>query len=170
MQTPTQQLQNIRLVMKGDIDKWLEKVKRLVDAGADVRVLDNYKGEGSIISKYIAYGDIQSYVKRKIASELFAIGVAPTPRIFVDCLMIHDGFSVADVVLDAAARLNRPINMNDLDFYGIPVHEWVARSVIKKRLLRKTTVDYLISKGLRTNAKIFSIDDIISMADKHGEF
>lgn len=160
---PTKELKNIRMVIKGDTTKWLKKVKTLVDNGADPHVLDDYKGNGSIICEYLK-SDIDEESLCKICKFLFDQGLTPTSQIFVDCLYSNH-LNVADIVLLAARNANITIDVNKLDMYGIAVHEWTALALIKKKAgsLQYDIVKYLKSKGLNTSTKNFSIDDIMNI-------
>lgn len=158
MQNPTQQLKNIRLVIKGDINKWLTKVSDLVEAGADIRVLDDYKGRGSIVTAYALSG-IDSHNLCNIARTMFTLGVLPTVQVFVDCLIAAQSNDAAEVVFEAAQRMNMPVDVNKLIIYNLPVQEWVATDLIRNKYTSHI-VTYLMNKGLTTSTKTFSIDDI----------
>lgn len=151
----TQKLRNIRLVIAGDVREWMTKVRTLVSEGADIRVLDNYKGEGSIVKAYILSG-IDTDRLRDVVRFLFEQGVSPTPDLFVDALMKDT--SIADLVMKAA---NNAINVNTLDIYGESSHDWVLRNVITGKY--PVAIKYLISKGLRTSTKSISLDDVMKV-------
>ena len=158
MATPTQKLKNIRLVIAGDIRAWMTKVTTLVSEGADIRVLDDYKGEGSIVKAYILSG-IGLDALIGVTRFLFEQGVTPTPEVFVDALL--NDTRVADVVMKAA---NGAINVNNINIYGESSHDWV----LCNKLFNKNpeAIKYLISKGLHTSTKNISIDDIIRITSK----
>ena len=78
MPTPTQTLKNIRLVISGDVRAWMTKVRTLVGEGADIHVLDNYKGDGSIVKAYMISGaDVDTVLD--VSRFLFGMGVRATP-------------------------------------------------------------------------------------------
>jgi hypothetical protein len=158
MPTPTQNLKNIRLVITGDIREWMTKVKTLVSEGADIRVLDNYKGEGSIVKAYILSGVGTDRIC-EVSRFLFEQGVSPTPELFVDAVM--QDASIANIVMKAA---NGSINVNTLDIYGESVHDWVLRNTIIGKY--PVSIKYLISKGLRTSTNNISLDDIIRIKQR----
>ena len=156
--TSKMSLKNIRLVVAGDIYKWMLKVKNLISEGADVSVLDNYNGEGSIVKTYILSG-IDTDKLHEVSCFLFEQGVKPTPELFVDAVMKDTG--LAEIVMKAA---NGAIDVNTLDFYGESSHDWVLCNTILGRY--PETIKYLISKGLHTSTKNISIDDITRMKQR----
>lgn len=151
----TQKLKNIRLVIAGDVREWMTRVRTLVSEGADIHVLDNYKGEGSIVKAYILSG-IDTDRLREVVRFLFEQGVSPTPDLFVDALMKDT--SIADLVMKAA---NNAINVNTLNIYGESSHDWVLRNTITGKY--PAAIKYLISKGLRTSTKNISLDDVMKI-------
>jgi len=151
----TQKLKNIRLVIAGDVREWMTRVRTLVSEGADIRVLDNYKGEGSIVKAYILSG-IDTDRLREVVRFLFEQGVSPTPDLFVDAFMKDT--SIADLVMKAA---NNAINVNTLNIYGESSHDWVLRNTITGKY--PEAIKYLISKGLRTSTKNISLDDVMKI-------
>ena len=164
MPTPTQTLKNIRLVIAGDIRAWMTKVRTLVDEGADIHVLDNYKGDGSIVKAYmvkaymISGADVDNVLD--VSRFLFGMGVRATPELFVDALLTNVRF--ADVVMKAS---NNSINVNTLAIYGESSDDWVLRNTILKK--HSDAIKYLISSGLRTSTKNISLDDIIRISSKN---
>ena len=159
MPTPTQTLKNIRLVIAGDIRAWMTKVRTLVDEGADIHVLDNYKGDGSIVKAYMISGaDVDTVLD--VSRFLFGMGVRVTPELFVDALLTNVRF--ADVVMKAS---NNSINVNTLAIYGESSDDWVLRNTILKK--HSDAIKYLISSGLRTSTKNISLDDIIRISSKN---
>lgn len=161
VKTLTQQLKNIRLVHKGDVDKFLHNVKSLVEAGADVRVLNDYRKGESIVSEYVLTArDTNIAVLCRVAKALFDLGVAATPRVFLDCLFTTNDSILADIVLKAAEDNHQPIDINTLNIYGTPVIDWVGKEIITQGVKYISIIIYLKKKGLRTNEKKYSIDDI----------
>ena len=159
MPTPTQTLKNIRLVISGDIRAWMTKVRTLVDEGADIHVLDNYKGDGSIVNAYmLSSADENTIID--VSRFLFGMGVRATPELFVDALLKNVRF--ADVVMKAS---NNSINVNTLAIYGESSDDWVLRNTILKK--HSDAIKYLISSGLRTSTKNISLDDIIRISSKN---
>ena len=159
MPTPTQTLKNIRLVIAGDIRAWMTKVRTLVDEGADIHVLDNYKGDGSIVKAYmLSSADENTIID--VSRFLFGMGVRATPELFVDALLTNVRF--ADVVMKAS---NNSINVNTLAIYGESSDDWVLRNTILKK--HSDAIKYLISSGLRTSTKNISLDDIIRISSKN---
>lgn len=159
--TPTQQLQKIRIDLN-NVDRWMSKVTGLIALGADVGVLDTYNGE-SIISCYVATGIDQNQLMR-VVMFLLDIGVMPSAAVFVSCL--NTSIALAELVMIASGNT---IDVNELDFYGVPASRWAMHVIIKRR--HDPSVKYLISKGLRTDTKYISIDDIIAAHDKpYGSF
>ena len=159
MPTPTQTLKNIRLVIAGDIRAWMTKVRTLVDEGADIHVLDNYKGDGSIVKAYmLSSADENTIID--VSRFLFGMGVRVTPELFVDALLTNVRF--ADVVMKAS---NNSINVNTLAIYGESSDDWVLRNTILKK--HSDAIKYLISAGLRTSTKNISLDDIIRISSKN---
>jgi len=159
MPTPTQTLKNIRLVIAGDIRAWMTKVRTLVDEGADIHVLDNYKGDGSIVKAYmLSSADENTIID--VSRFLFGMGVRVTPELFVDALLTNVRF--ADVVMKAS---NNSINVNTLAIYGESSDDWVLRNTILKK--HSDAIKYLISSGLRTSTKNISLDDIIRISSKN---
>ena len=159
MPTPTQTLKNIRLVIAGDIRAWMTKVRTLVDEGADIHVLDNYKGDGSIVKAYmLSSADENTIID--VSRFLFGMGVRATPELFVDALLTNVRF--ADVVMKAS---NNSINVNTLAIYGESSDDWVLRNSILKK--HSDAIKYLISSGLRTSTKNISLDDIIRISSKN---
>jgi len=159
MPTPTQTLKNIRLVIAGDIRAWMTKVRTLVDEGADIHVLDNYKGDGSIVKAYmLSSADENTIID--VSRFLFGMGVRVTPELFVDALLTNVRF--ADVVMKAS---NNSINVNTLAIYGESSDDWVLRNTILKK--HSDAIKYLISSGLRTSTKNISLDDIIRITSKN---
>ena len=159
MPTPTQTLKNIRLVIAGDIRAWMTKVRTLVDEGADIHVLDNYKGDGSIVKAYMLSGaDVDTVLD--VSRFLFGMGVRATPELFVDALLTNVRF--ADVVMKAS---NNSINVNTLAIYGESSDDWVLRNTILKK--HSDAIKYLISSRLRTSTKNISLDDIIRISSKN---
>ena len=159
MPTPTQTLKNIRLVIAGDIRAWMTKVRTLVDEGADIHVLDNYKGDGSIVKAYmLSSADENTIID--VSRFLFGMGVRATPELFVDALLTNVRF--ADVVMKAS---NNSINVNTLAIYGESSDDWVLRNTILKK--HSDAIKYLISSRLRTSTKNISLDDIIRIASKN---
>ena len=159
MPTPTQTLKNIRLVISGDIRAWMTKVRTLVDEGADIHVLDNYKGDGSIVNAYmLSSADENTIID--VSRFLFGMGVRATPELFVDALLKNVRF--ADVVMKAS---NNSINVNTLAIYGESSDDWVLRNTILKK--HSDAIKYLISAGLRTSTKNISLDDIIRISSKN---
>ena len=159
MPTPTQTLKNIRLVIAGDIRAWMTKVRTLVDEGADIHVLDNYKGDGSIVKAYmLSSADENTIID--VSRFLFGMGVRATPELFVDALLTNVRF--ADVVMKAS---NNSINVNTLAIYGESSDDWVLRNTILKK--HSDAIKYLISSGLRTSTKNISLDDIIRITSKN---
>ena len=158
MPTPTQTLKNIRLVIAGDIRAWMTKVRTLVDEGADIHVLDNYKGDGSIVKAYmLSSADENTIID--VSRFLFGMGVRATPELFVDALLTNVRF--ADVVMKAS---NNSINVNTLAIYGESSDDWVLRNTILKK--HSDAIKYLISSGLRTSTKNISLDDIIRITTR----
>ena len=158
MPTPTQTLKNIRLVIAGDIRAWMTKVRTLVDEGADIHVLDNYKGDGSIVNAYmLSSADENTIID--VSRFLFGMGVRATPELFVDALLTNVRF--ADVVMKAS---NNSINVNTLAIYGESSVDWVLRNTILKK--HSDAIKYLISSGLRTSTKNISLDDIIRITTR----
>ena len=158
MPTPTQTLKNIRLVIAGDIRAWMTKVRTLVDEGADIHVLDNYKGDGSIVKAYmLSSADENTIID--VSRFLFGMGVRVTPELFVDALLTNVRF--ADVVMKAS---NNSINVNTLAIYGESSDDWVLRNTILKK--HSDAIKYLISSGLRTSTKNISLDDIIRITTR----
>ena len=159
MPTPTQTLKNIRLVISGDVRAWMTKVRTLVGEGADIHVLDNYKGEGSIVKAYMLSGaDVDTVLD--VSRFLFGMGVRATPELFVDALLTNVRF--ADAVMKAS---NNSINVNTLDIYGESSNDWALRNTLFKK--HPEAIKYLISAGLRTSTKNISLDDIIRIASKN---
>ena len=159
MPTPTQTLKNIRLVIAGDIRAWMTKVRTLVDEGADIHVLDNYKGDGSIVKAYmLSSADENTIID--VSRFLFGMGVRVTPELFVDALLTNVRF--ADVVMKAS---NNSINVNTLAIYGESSDDWVLRNTILKK--HSDAIKYLISSRLRTSTKNISLDDIIRISSKN---
>ena len=159
MPTPTQTLKNIRLVIAGDIRAWMTKVRTLVDEGADIHVLDNYKGDGSIVKAYmLSSADENTIID--VSRFLFGMGVRATPELFVDALLTNVRF--ADVVMKAS---NNSINVNTLAIYGESSDDWVLRNTILKK--HSDAIKYLISSRLRTSTKNISLDDIIRISSKN---
>ena len=159
MPTPTQTLKNIRLVISGDVRAWMTKVRTLVDEGADIHVLDNYKGDGSIVKAYmLSSADENTIID--VSRFLFGMGVRVTPELFVDALLTNVRF--ADVVMKAS---NNSINVNTLAIYGESSDDWVLRNTILKK--HSDAIKYLISSGLRTSTKNISLDDIIRITSKN---
>ena len=159
MPTPTQTLKNIRLVIAGDIRAWMTKVRTLVDEGADIHVLDNYKGDGSIVKAYmLSSADENTIID--VSRFLFGMGVRVTPELFVDALLTNVRF--ADAVMKAS---NNSINVNTLAIYGESSDDWVLRNTILKK--HSDAIKYLISSGLRTSTKNISLDDIIRITSKN---
>lgn len=165
MPTPTQQLKNIRLVVKGDTRKWLSKVKDLVDEGADINVLLNYKGD-NIVSEYLLRGLEESSLCR-LSKSLFDFGLVPNQKMFVDCVM-RNAYEAADVVFEEAKRMHVPINVNTLTFYKLPVDSWVTLEIIKQNG-KTQRVKYLISKGFVCTKK-FSLDEILTLVEYRGAY
>jgi len=156
MSTPTQQLKNIRLVISGDIYAWMKKVDNLIEQGADPKVLDITRDGYSIITSYVISG-MQDSALFKVVKFLLEKGVSPTNEVFVSCLM-HSP-DLAELVMVASGN---SIAVNTLDIYGTPVHTWVMQDIFKNKR-RTTQVKYLISKGLQTNAKAISIEDLLAL-------
>lgn len=167
-QTPTQQLQKIRMSLK-DTRKWMKKVTDLIALGADPLVLDNYTGwmsgmpAMSIIKCYILAG-IGAGELMALVKFLLDIGVTPTNEVFVSCFNLDSyyGPQVAELVMVASGNT---IDVNELDFYGVPASTWAMRVLIKRGRY-DDSVKYLMSKGLRTDTKNISIDDILVAHDK----
>ena len=164
----TKKLKSIRLVISGDITPWMNKVRDMIANGADVRVLDNYKGNGSIINAFLSSemgtGDDTARLKI-IIKFLFEQGVAPTPEVFANCLW--HSTDVAEVVMRASGNT---INVNTLTIYDVPIHTWVVRRLFSKEITTaynmKETLKYLKTKGFNTSQKTMSIDDIQEIQSK----
>lgn len=165
MAAPTQRLKNVGICHRGDIRAWINSVQTLLDEGADIHVLDTYdRGgyEGSIASAYIMSG-ISPYSLRIVLEFLFEHGLTPTPQVFADALF-YDAKS-ADIIMKAS---NNTIDVNTLDIYGQTAHEFFLQNTLHKKYTDATKC--LISHGLRTDAKIISLDDIIRIMAKSTYF
>ena len=152
IQTPSQKLKNKRICYSGNIHEWINKVAELINEGADPHVFDDYYGN-SIIIEYVISG-IDRGSLYIVVKYLLEIGVLPTNKVFVNCLMY--GTDLAELVMVAS---NNTIDVNMLDIWDMPVHSWVVKELMNKR--NENQIKYLISKGLRTDAISFSIDNIL---------
>lgn len=163
MTTPSAKLKSIRMVVKGDVKAWTQKVADLISQGANPRVLDTYRNDQSIIEHYLMSA-IDENSLHFVVKFLLDVGVTPSHKIFLDCAMKSS--ELADLVIDAYSRaMGDPphlYNVNDLDYYGEPIKTWVIKDILKNRSHTRV-VKYLISKGLVTTTKDFSISDIESM-------
>lgn len=157
MEGPTQKLKNVRMVVKGDTKAWTQKVAALIAQGANPRVLDTYKTEQSIITHFIM-SDLDAMSLPFVVKFLLDQGVTPSEQVFVDCLF--KSTELADLVMDAYTHATgNPINVNNLNIYGTPIQDWAAKEILKNKGMTHT-VKYLVSKGLNTTAKTFSINDL----------
>jgi len=156
IRTASEKLRKINVCHSGNIYTWIEKVTALINEGADPRVLDSYFEGNSIITEYLLAGRDKDSLYT-VVKYLLAIGVTPTNEVFINCMM--NNIELAELVMVAS---NNTIDVNILDIYGMHVHTWVVKELVSNR--RKTSlITYLISKGLRTDAISFSIDNILAL-------
>jgi hypothetical protein len=153
MTTPTQQLRSIRLVIVGDIRPWMTKVADLITRGADPKVLDDWRGEGSIIS-FLLYSGMCTAKLDVVVPFLLAQGVTASPSLFINCLYRYEHFAYAEMVVAASIPA---FDVNDLVIDDVPIHNWVLKHFARF----PATVKFLKSKGLRVDQPMFSINDII---------
>jgi len=158
---PTQQLRNIRLVISGDIRPWMTKVADLITRGADPKVLDDLRGEGSIIS-FLLYSGMSTTKLDVVVPFLLAQGVTASPSLFINCLYRYEHFVYAEMVLAAIPMFD----VNELVIDDLPIHIWVLKHFARF----PATVKFLKSKGLRVDQPMFSIDDIIKSRSEERPF
>ena len=163
IQTPSDKLKKIKMVEQvKDIKKWTKKVSALIALGADPKVLDNYDDNNSIITEYVIADQLDTDELYNLIKYLLNVGVTPTNEVFVSCLM--HSVRHADLIMEATGNT---INVNTLDIYGTPVHMWVAKEIIKNKVNRPISqIQYLTVKGLKTDVKKFSINDLEEMMKK----
>jgi hypothetical protein len=153
IQTPSTKLKKIKMVIRGNINRWIKKVGNLIEQGADPKVLDNYRDNNSIITEYVL-SDIDTDSLYTVIEYLLKVGVTPTNEVFVACLIHHPRH--AALVMKASGN---NINVNNLEIYDTPVHIWVAKEIIKNKK-PTTQVQYLMLNGLKTTVNKLSINDL----------